>query len=93
MMVQMAASNTLVQTMTPDHLRGRVMAVYAMTFMGMTPLGALLAGAAAARLGAPATVTVGGLIAMGAAAVFATRLSALREKVHEATAAADRPRP
>jgi MFS family permease len=93
MMVQMAASNTLVQTMTPDHLRGRVMAVYAMTFMGMTPLGALLAGAAAARLGAPATVTVGGLIAMGAAAVFATRLSALSEKVHEATAAADRPRP
>jgi MFS family permease len=94
MMVQMAASNTLVQTMTPDHLRGRVMAVYAMTFMGMAPLGALLAGAAAARLGAPVTVALGGAIAMAAAAVFTTRLPALRAKVHQAEAtASDRPRP
>jgi hypothetical protein len=71
-----------------------VMAVYAMTFMGMAPLGALLAGAAAARLGAPVTVALGGAIAMAAAAVFTTRLPALRAKVHQAEAtASDRPRP
>jgi MFS family permease len=79
-MVQMASSNTLVQTMTPDGLRGRVMAVYAMTFMGGAPLGALLAGAAASRIGAPATVAAGGLASMVAAYFFATRLPALREE-------------
>ncbi len=41
MMIQMASSNTLIQSMVPDRLRGRVMSVYAMTFMGMAPLGAL----------------------------------------------------
>jgi hypothetical protein len=42
MMVEMAASNTLIQSMVPDRLRGRVMAVYSMMFMGMAPLGALM---------------------------------------------------
>ena len=46
MMVEMAASNTLIQSMVPDRLRGRVMAVYSMMFMGMAPFGALLAGRA-----------------------------------------------
>ena len=78
MMMQMAASNTLVQTMTPDTLRGRVMAVYAMTFMGMAPLGALLAGAAAQRIGAPATVAAGGVVSVMGALVFATLLPSLR---------------
>ena len=45
MIVQMASSNTLIQAMVPDNLRGRVMAVYSMMFMGMAPFGALLAGA------------------------------------------------
>ena len=40
-MVQMASSNTLIQAMVPDRLRGRVMSVYSMMFMGMAPLGAL----------------------------------------------------
>jgi len=78
MMMQMAASNTLVQTMTPDSLRGRVMAVYAMTFMGMAPMGALLAGAAAQRIGAPATVAAGGVVSVLGALVFAARLPSLR---------------
>src|SRR5207245_360320 len=60
MMVQMAASNTLIQAMVPDRLRGRVMALYSMMFMGMAPFGALLAGALAHTLGAPATVAAGG---------------------------------
>jgi predicted MFS family arabinose efflux permease len=60
MMTQMAASNTLIQSMVPDELRGRVMALYAMMFMGMAPIGALLAGALAERIGAAPTVAVGG---------------------------------
>ena len=60
MIVQTAASNTLIQAMVPDALRGRVMAVYSMMFMGMAPFGALLAGVLAGRLGAPATVAAGG---------------------------------
>ncbi len=78
MMVQMASSNTLIQVMVPDHLRGRVMAIYSMMFMGMAPFGALFAGTVASRLSAPATVTIGGVACLGAAALFGRRLPALR---------------
>jgi MFS family permease len=79
MMVQMAGSNTLVQTMVPDALRGRVMSVYSMMFMGMAPFGALLSGALANHIGAPATVGVGGGVCLVGAAVFGSRLPSLRE--------------
>ncbi|MGB9256825.1 MAG: MFS transporter, partial [Candidatus Korobacteraceae bacterium] len=59
MMVQMASSNTLIQSMVPDRLRGRVMSVYSMMFMGMAPFGALSAGSVAHHLGAPWTVALG----------------------------------
>ena len=78
MMIQMASSNTLIQSMVPDRLRGRVMAVYAMTFMGMAPLGALLAGSLAHKLGAPMTVGLGGVVAIVGAAVFGSKLPAIR---------------
>jgi MFS family permease len=78
MMVEMASSNTLIQAMVPDALRGRVMAVYSIMFMGMAPLGALIAGSAAERLGAPNTVAVGGLVCVAASVVFTSRLPALR---------------
>jgi len=78
MMVEMAASNTLIQSMSPDQLRGRVMAVYSMMFMGMAPFGALFAGVLAGRLGAPMTVALGGLACIAGAAVFGWRLPALR---------------
>jgi MFS family permease len=78
MMVEMASSNTLIQSMVPDHLRGRVMAVYSMMFMGMGPFGALAAGAVAERLGAPETIAAGGAICVAGALVFASRLPALR---------------
>ena len=61
MMVQMASSNTLMQSMAPDQLRGRVMSVYSMMFMGMAPFGAFFAGAIAHHLGAPWTVALGGV--------------------------------
>jgi len=78
MMIEMGSSNTLIQSMVPDRLRGRVMSVYSMMFMGMAPIGSLLAGWAADRLGAPMTVAVGGLICVAAAAVFWSFLPKIR---------------
>jgi len=83
MMVQMASSNTLVQSMVPDSLRGRVMAVYAMMFMGMAPLGALLAGTLAGRIGAPTTVALGGGVCVLGALAFGLRLPALRNEARQ----------
>ena len=70
LMIEMGASNTLIQSMVPDILRGRVMSVYSMVFMGLAPIGSLLAGAASDRFGAPLTVTGAGAICMFGAAVF-----------------------
>jgi MFS family permease len=81
MMLQMASSNTLLQAMVPDHLRGRVMSLYSMMFMGMAPLGSLFAGAAADRLGARLTVALGGAACLAGSAMFASRLPALRPEV------------
>ena len=78
MMLQMACSNTLIQTMVPDQLRGRVMALYSMMFMGMAPFGALFGGALAQRAGAPITVAVGGVACMMGALWFARELPELR---------------
>ena len=78
MMVEMASSNTLIQSMVPNALRGRVMAVYSIMFMGMAPLGALLAGWVAGYVGAPKTVAIGGMICLAASAVFAAQLPAFR---------------
>jgi MFS family permease len=80
MIVQMASSNTLVQSMVPDKLRGRVMSVYSMMFLGMAPFGSLLAGVLAERFGAPAIVAAGGAVCIAAASLFGRRLSALREE-------------
>jgi len=82
-MVEMASSNTLIQAMVPDNLRGRVMAVYLMMFMGMAPFGALLAGAVAQLLGAPNAVALGGVACIAGAVVFALRLSALRHEARQ----------
>jgi MFS family permease len=78
MMLEMSSSNTLIQAMVPDHLRGRVMSVYSMMFMGMAPLGALFGGGLADRIGAPLTITIGGIACLGGAAIFGLRLPKLR---------------
>ena len=78
MMLQMSSSNTLIQAMVPDHLRGRVMALYTMMFMGMAPFGSLFAGALADRLGAPLTVSIGAVACIGAASLFFFHLPKIR---------------
>jgi MFS family permease len=87
MIAQMAATNTLLQAMVPDALRGRVMAVYSMMFMGMTPFGALFAGWLAERIGAPITVALGGLVCVAAALAFAWKLPSIRAEARELVAA------
>jgi MFS family permease len=78
MMLQMSSSNTLIQAMVPDHLRGRVMSVYSMMFMGMAPFGALFGGVVADKLGAPLAVSMGGIAAIGGAIIFGLRLPKMR---------------
>jgi len=83
MIIEMASSNTLIQSLIPDELRGRVMAVYSMMFMGMAPFGSLLAGALAHRIGAPATVMLGGAVCIVGAAVFRWHLPAFRQEARQ----------
>jgi predicted MFS family arabinose efflux permease len=78
MMLQMACSNTLIQTMVPDQLRGRVMSLYSMMFMGMAPFGAFFGGALAQRVGAPITVAAGGVACVLGAIWFGRTLPDLR---------------
>ena len=78
MMLQMSSSNTLIQAMVPDELRGRVMALYSMMFMGMAPFGALFGGALADRIGASATVAIGALACIAGALWFGSHLPKIR---------------
>ncbi len=80
-MIQMAASNTVIQTLVREDMRGRVMAFYAMAFLGMAPFGSLLAGAVAGRIGAPETVTAGGVVCIVGAFAFRRQLPRLRSIV------------
>lgn len=77
MVLQMALSNTVIQTLVEDSKRGRVMSLFTVSFMGMAPFGSVLAGSVAERLGAPATVILGGLCSIAGSAVFALKLPAL----------------
>jgi MFS family permease len=78
MMQQMAASNTILQTIVEEEKRGRVMAYYTMAVVGIAPFGSLLAGAVAARIGAPDTLAIGGVACIAGAAFFAGRLREIR---------------
>ena len=82
MIVQMAATNTLLQIIVDDDKRGRVMSFYSMAFMGTVPLGCLLAGALVPFVGAPLTVMAGGLCCITGALVFVYKLNNLRRMIH-----------
>jgi MFS family permease len=79
LMQQMAASNTILQTIVDDEKRGRVMAYYAMAFQGMAPFGSLLGGAVAGRIGAPATLVIGGAICLAGSVWFTQLLPTIRD--------------
>jgi MFS family permease len=81
MMVQMASSNTVLQTIVDDDKRGRVMSLFAMSFMGMAPLGSLLAGSLASKIGAPYTLLIGGSFCVLGSLLFARKLPVLRKAV------------
>jgi predicted MFS family arabinose efflux permease len=70
----MAATNTTVQNRVPDELRSRVMAVYATMFMGVQPIGSLIAGGVAKHFGAPRTLAAFGVIVLIASLVFVFRV-------------------
>jgi predicted MFS family arabinose efflux permease len=78
MIAQLASSNTLLQLLAPPELRGRVVGFFMLAFMGMAPLGSLLAGVVARRAGTPTAVLIGGGVCLVTAVWFATRLPALR---------------
>ena len=81
MIVTMAASNTVLQTIVEERMRGRVMSFYSMAFMGTAPFGSLLAGFLADRIGAPATIAVGGVACLVGALWVRVKLPSLREQV------------
>jgi MFS family permease len=76
--VALAATNTVVQTVVPEGLRGRVMSFYTVAFLGTAPIGSLLAGLAAEQIGAPATIAIGGAACFIGGAWFYTTLPRLR---------------
>jgi MFS family permease len=81
MMLTAASTNTVLQTIVPDELRGRVASLYVMSFIGMSPLGALAAGWVAERAGPPLTLAACGIGTLAAAGVYASRLGAIRREI------------
>lgn len=79
MMRHMAASNTIIQTLSDEKKRGRVMAFYSMAFVGMAPFGSLFAGALSARIGVSHTLTVCGCAVLASAGCFIVMLPSIRQ--------------
>lgn len=73
-----AATNTVLQSIVEDRMRARVMAIYMACFFGMAPIGALIAGSLAEKIGPPAALSLGGALALGAALIYIANLPAIR---------------
>jgi len=86
--VQMAATNTTLQNRVPDQLRGRIMAVYATMFMGVQPIGSLIAGGVAKHIGAPYTLAVFGTLCFLGSMIFIFRVVMPLQRQPEAPATA-----
>ncbi|HBI80777.1 MAG TPA: MFS transporter, partial [Bacteroidales bacterium] len=78
MMIQTAGSNTILQTLSNDDMRGRVMSFYTVAFRGMAPFGSLMAGAMADSFGAPATVLISGIVCLVVGILFSKNLKIIR---------------
>jgi MFS family permease len=91
LMIQVGASNTLIQSIVPDHLRGRTMSVYSMMYIGVGPLGAMAAGFAADSFGVRLTLFTGAVVCAVASGVFALYVPSLRPIVRELIRDRDKP--
>lgn len=80
-LLQSAASNTIIQTLVPDEMRGRVMSIYIMSFLGMISFGNLFQGTLVSFIGAPNTVSICGIICVVIAIFYARQLPRLRRMV------------
>jgi MFS family permease len=80
-MITAASTNTVLQTIVEDRMRARVVSIYMMSFLGVAPLGALCAGALAERIGPPATLALGGALALCAAFLYWMNLSSIRRAI------------
>ncbi|SRR6266581_3617128 len=80
-MLVAASTNTVLQSIVPDELRGRVASLYVMSFLGISPLGALAAGSVAERVGPPATLAGCGVLALVATVVYASQYPAIRREI------------
>jgi MFS family permease len=81
MMMMMASTNTILQTIIDDDKRGRIMSFYSMAFIGTAPFGSLLAGSLAKAIGTPYTILLGGLVCVSGAIVFARKLPEIRKLI------------
>jgi len=79
MMQGLASSNTVIQTLVPEQMRGRVMSYYTVAFVGMAPFGSLLAGALAHLVGAPHAVVITGVCCLAGATWYTTQLKSIRQ--------------
>jgi Transmembrane secretion effector len=77
--MQMASSNTIVQSIVDDRNRGRVLSLFVMARRGIESLGSLLFGAIAAWVGTPGTLMLAGTLCLLAVAAFATKLPSIRQ--------------
>jgi len=82
MILLLASSNTILQTLVEDDMRGRVMSLYAMAFVGSVPFGSLIAGYLASRIGAAHTLMIGGACCLFGSFLFSRKLPALRKQVY-----------
>jgi predicted MFS family arabinose efflux permease len=83
-MLVAASTNTVLQSIVPDELRGRVASLYVMSFLGISPLGALASGWVAERVGPPATLAGCGILALAAAAAYASQYPKIRREIRVA---------
>ena len=80
-MLTAASTNTILQSIVEDRLRARVAAIYIMCFLGVSPIGALAAGWLSQFVGPPATIGLGGALALAGAALYARQLPAIRRDI------------
>ncbi|MBN1405672.1 MAG: MFS transporter [Candidatus Omnitrophica bacterium] len=81
MMIQIASSNTLLQHLSHDDKRGRVISLYVIAFLGMAPFGSLLAGTLAANIGAPSALLISGFSCIIGSFIFKNRFPSIRIKL------------